>query len=77
MSMTLHTVAAVRAQAYAEIMQVLKSLPSVKDVRVRVRAAYFGVEWASSEDNDQEFYTGVLDATLFYDMIGYTCVNAT
>ena len=61
MSMTLHTVAAVRAQAYAEIIQVLKSLPSVKDVRVRVRAQYFGVDWAASEENDQDSYEGVLD----------------
>ena len=32
-------------QSYDEIIRIIKSLPSVKGVRLEVRMALFGVEW--------------------------------
>ena len=37
-------------QSYDEIIRIIKSLPSVKGVRVEVRMALFGVEWAASQE---------------------------
>eukprot|EP00327_Prymnesium_parvum_P001580 CAMPEP_0182849034 /NCGR_PEP_ID=MMETSP0006_2-20121128/29317_1 /TAXON_ID=97485 /ORGANISM="Prymnesium parvum, Strain Texoma1" /LENGTH=71 /DNA_ID=CAMNT_0024979489 /DNA_START=223 /DNA_END=435 /DNA_ORIENTATION=+ len=46
-------------QSYQEAMDILRSLPSVKGVRVQVKAAYFGVAWAANQD--QESFVGVLN----------------
>ena len=37
-------------QSYDEIIRIIKSLPSVKGVRLEVRMALFGVEWAASQE---------------------------
>lgn len=39
---------------------ILCSQKSVKDIRLSVKAEFFTVEWANSDDNNQERYTGVL-----------------
>ncbi|KAL1519417.1 hypothetical protein AB1Y20_022941 [Prymnesium parvum] len=46
------------SQSYQEILEILRSLRSVKDVRLSVKAAFFGVEWAASQD--QETFVGVI-----------------
>ena len=32
----------------------------VKDIRLSIKAEFFGVEWANSEDNDQDRFEGVI-----------------
>jgi hypothetical protein len=46
-------------QAFAEIRDIIKSLPTVKGVRIEVNASYFGVSWAAAQD--QARYIGVVD----------------
>mmetsp|Transcript_29166 Transcript_29166/g.72727 ORF Transcript_29166/g.72727 Transcript_29166/m.72727 type:complete len:224 (-) Transcript_29166:1230-1901(-) len=48
----------VLAQTYEEVVAILKSLPSVKGVRLSVNASFFGVSWAAAQD--QATFTGVL-----------------
>lgn len=47
-------------QSYEEIITIIKSLPSVKDVRIRVKSTFFGVEWAASQDQDN--FVGILSS---------------
>ena len=48
------------AQTHSEIVNILKSLDTVKDIRLRINAAYFGVSWASSQD--QETFNGTISS---------------
>lgn len=50
------------AQSYENIIAILKSLPSVKDVRIEVSAALFGVEWAAGPECEQEKYVGTISS---------------
>eukprot|EP00962_Isochrysis_galbana_P005179 scaffold1415_cov117-Isochrysis_galbana.AAC.5 len=47
------------AQTHAEIIEIIKSLSSVKKVRLSVKSEYFGVDWAK-EDAEQDRYEGVV-----------------
>ena len=49
-----------RVQRFAEIVEILKSLPSVRGVRISVRSELFGIDWARSGDCHQESYIGVV-----------------
>jgi len=44
---------------HAEIIEIIKSLSSVKNVRLSVKSEYFGVDWAK-EDAEQDRYEGVV-----------------
>jgi hypothetical protein len=47
-----------RAQTFDEIITILKSLPSVKDVVISVKSELFGVEWAKSDQCTFQTYEG-------------------
>ena len=42
-----------------EIIAILKSQQSVKNIRIRVKASFFGVSWAASQD--QANFIGTID----------------
>ena len=39
-------------------MNIIKSQPSIKGIRLRVKATFFGVEWAASQD--ETFFSGMI-----------------
>ena len=47
------------SQTFQEIIDIIKSQPSVKGIRLRVKATFFGVTWAASQE--QATFTGVID----------------
>ena len=47
-----------RAQTFDEIVTILKSLPSVKDVVISVKSELFGVEWSKSDQCTFQTYEG-------------------
>ncbi|KAL1520800.1 hypothetical protein AB1Y20_022363 [Prymnesium parvum] len=46
-------------QSYDEVIAILLSQQSVKDIRLRVKAAFFGVEWAAAQE--KETFTGTIN----------------
>ena len=48
------------AQAFTEIKDILVSLPSVNGVRIEINAEFFGVDWAQSDDCQQDRYVGTV-----------------
>ena len=46
-------------------MNIIKSQPSIKGIRLRVKATFFGVEWAASQD--ETFFSGMIDRWLNAD----------
>jgi hypothetical protein len=43
-----------------QIDAIIRSQPTVKDIRLSIKAEFFGVEWANSNENDTERYEGTI-----------------
>ena len=46
-------------QTYDDIVKIIRSLPEIKGVKVKINAAYWGEEWAASAE--KQAYEGILD----------------
>ncbi|KAL1522185.1 hypothetical protein AB1Y20_021823 [Prymnesium parvum] len=45
-------------QTYEEIIDILKSQTSIKDIRISLKAEFFGVDWAAGQEVER--FTGTL-----------------
>ena len=51
--------ARVLPQTYAEIVEILKNLPKIKGVRLKIKAGFWGEEYAA--ESEKATYIGVVD----------------